>query len=172
MGFLTIGALSLSERVGDTHLATLAFTLAGIAAAGLLFDFPPAKVVMGDTGSMFFGLMLGVLTIYSGGKVATGFLVLGVPLLDSMIVVARRLLKGASPFRGNATDEHLHHRLLRIGWSERQVIALTAILGSSFGIAALFMSTVEKFLAALALLGIMLLLSVYSGRKLNKGSIA
>ncbi len=165
LGFLTIGALSLSDRVGDMHLATLAFTLAGIAAAGLLFDFPPAKVVMGDTGSMFFGLMLGVLTIYSGGKVATGFLVLGVPLLDSMIVIVRRIAKGASPFRGNATDEHLHHRLLRIGWSERQVIALTAILGSSFGIAALFMSTVEKFLAGLALLGIMLLLSVYSGRK-------
>ncbi len=170
LGFLTIGALSISSRVGDAHLATLAFTLAGIAAAGLLFDFPPAKVVMGDTGSMFFGLMLGVLTIYSGGKVATGFLVLGVPLLDSMIVIVRRIAKGASPFRGNATDEHLHHRLLRIGWSERQVIALTAILGSSFGVAALFMSTVEKFLAALALLGIMLLLSVYSGRKLKTGN--
>ena len=167
LGFLTIGALSISDRVGDTHLATLTFTLAGIAAAGLLFDFPPAKVVMGDTGSMFFGLMLGVLTIYSGGKVATGFLVLGVPLIDSMIVVTRRIAKGASPFRGNATDEHLHHRLLRIGWSERQVIALTMALGSSFGIAALFMSTMEKFLAALALLGMMLLLSVYSERKLS-----
>lgn len=166
IGFLTIGALSMSSRVGDTHLATLAFTLAGISAASLLFDFPPAKVVMGDTGSMFFGLMLGVLTIYSGGKVATGFLVLGVPLIDSVIVIVRRLLKGTSPFHGNATDEHLHHRLLSIGWSERQIITLTAVLGSSFGIAALFMSTVEKFLAALALLGIMLLLSVYSGRNL------
>ncbi len=168
IGFLTIGALSISDRVGDAHLATLAFTLSGIAAAGLLFDFPPAKVVMGDTGSMFFGLMLGVLTIYSGGKVATGFLVLGVPLIDSMIVVARRLLKGTSPFRGNATDEHLHHRLLRAGWSERQIIGLTGVLGTSFGIAALFMSTIEKFLAALALLGIMVLLSVYSGRTLRK----
>jgi len=165
LGFLTIGALSLSPRVGDMQLSLLAFTLAGLAAAGLLFDFPPAKVVMGDTGSMFFGLMLGVLTIYSGGKVATGFLVLGVPLIDSVIVVLRRMLKGTSPFRGNATDEHLHHRLLRIGWSERQIIALTAVLGGSFGVAALFMSTVDKFLAALALLGIMLLLSVYSGRK-------
>jgi UDP-N-acetylmuramyl pentapeptide phosphotransferase/UDP-N-acetylglucosamine-1-phosphate transferase len=165
IGFLTIGALSISDRVGDEHLALLAFTLAGIAAAGLFFDFPPAKVLMGDTGAMFFGLMLGVLTIYSGGKVATGFLVLGVPLLDSIIVGLRRILKGTSPFRGNATDEHLHHRLLTAGWSERQVIALTAVLGTSFGVAALFMDTLQKFLAGVALAGIMMLLSVYSGRR-------
>lgn len=167
IGFLTIGALSISNRVGDEHLALLAFILAGIACAGLLFDFPPAKVVMGDTGSMFFGLMLGVLTIYSGGKVATGFLVLGVPLLDSIIVIFRRLAKGTSPFRGNATDEHLHHRLLRAGWSERQVIALTAVLGTSFGVAALFMDTLQKFLAGVALTGIMLVISQYSGKKLR-----
>jgi UDP-GlcNAc:undecaprenyl-phosphate GlcNAc-1-phosphate transferase len=165
IGFLTIGALSLSNRVDDPHLAVLAFVLAGIAAGGLLFDFPPARVLMGDTGSMFFGLMLGVLTIYAGGKVATGFLVLGVPLIDSMIVVGRRLLKGASPFCGNAVDEHLHHRLLRQGWSERQIIALTAALGASFGIAALFMDTLQKFLAALVLAGAMMVLSIYSGRR-------
>ncbi|MEK7563089.1 MAG: MraY family glycosyltransferase [Patescibacteria group bacterium] len=165
IGFSTIGALSLSSRVNDPQLALLAFILAGIASAALLFDFPPAKVLMGDTGSIFFGLMLGVLTIYAGGKVATGFLVLGVPLLDSVIVVFRRILKGKSPFRGNAVDEHLHHRLLRAGWSERQVIALTAVLGTSFGVAALFMDTLQKFFAGLVLLAIMLVLSVYSGRK-------
>src|SRR3989338_2326650 len=165
IGFLTIGAPSLSSPVEAPKLAMIAFTLAGIAAAGLLFDFPPGKVLMGDTGSIFFGLMLGVLTIYAGGKVATGFLVLGVPLLDSVIVVVRRLLKGSSPFKGNTVDEHLHHRLLRAGWSERQVIALTAFLGTSFGVAALFMDTLQKFFAGLVLLAIMLGLSVYSGRR-------
>lgn len=162
IGFSTIGALSFSSRVGDPHLALLSFILAGITGAGLLFDFPPAKVVMGDSGSMFLGLMLGVLTIYSGGKVATGFLVLGVPLLDSMIVVVRRILKGKSPFRGSAIDEHLHHRLLRVGWTERQVIALTAILGTGFGVSALFMDTLQKFVAGLVLLTVMLALSLYS----------
>jgi UDP-GlcNAc:undecaprenyl-phosphate/decaprenyl-phosphate GlcNAc-1-phosphate transferase len=169
IGFLTIGALSMSSRVGDVSLATIAFTLAGIAAAGLLFDFPPGKVLMGDTGAMFFGLMLGVLTIYAGGKVATGFLVLGVPLLDCVIVVLRRITKGASPLRGNASNEHLHHRLLRRGWSEQHVIALNAALGTAFGALALFMDTLQKFLAALALAGIMVLLSVYSGRNVERG---
>ena len=70
---------------------------------------------MGDTGAMFFGLMLGVLTIYTGGKVATAFLVLGVPLIDSVIVGFRRISRGRSPFKGNMQNEHLHHRLLKKG---------------------------------------------------------
>ena len=168
IGFLTIGFLALSGRVEHVfpelqlQLALLAFVLAGISAAGLLFDFPPNRVLMGDTGSMFFGLMLGVLTIYAGGKVATAFLVLGVPLIDSGIVITRRLSKGVSPFKGNTKDEHLHHRLLAKGWSERQVIILTATLGTTFGITALFMSTIEKMAAALLLFLIMLGLSWYS----------
>jgi len=164
IGFLTIGLLSLSARVGDVSLGLIALTLAGIALGCLFFDVPPPRTLLGDTGAMFFGLMLGVLTIFTGGKVATGFLVLGVPLIDSFIVIVRRLLKGVSPFRGNAQDEHLHHRLLRKGWTEWQIITLTAALGASFGITALFLNTFQKFLAALALTLIMFLLSIYSGQ--------
>ncbi|MEK7591165.1 MAG: hypothetical protein AAB489_03080 [Patescibacteria group bacterium] len=162
IGFLTIGFLSLSERVGQPHLALLAFILAGVAFAALVFDFPPAKVLMGDTGAMFFGLMLGVLTIYTGGKVATAFLVLGVPLIDSVIVGFRRISRGRSPFKGNMQNEHLHHRLLKKGWTPRRIIVLTALIGAGFGTTALFLDTMEKFLSALVLFGIMLLLSWYS----------
>lgn len=168
IGFLVIGLLSISGRVAQPEVAELAFVLAGIAVAGLLFDFPPNKVLMGDTGAMFFGLMLGILTIYSGGKVATAFLVLGVPLIDVLLVVVRRIGKGANPMRGNAADEHLHHRLLRRGWSERRIIALTAGLGTLFGVTALFLGTFEKTIAAGLLLLIMLWLSRYS----HKHSIA
>ena len=162
IGFLTLGLLSLSSRVDQPNLAILCFILAACAGACLLFDFPPNKVLMGDTGAMFFGLMLGVITIYAGGKVATAFLVLGVPLIDSGIVVIRRLAKGVSPARGNTRDEHLHHRLLNIGWTERQVIALTVVIGSAFGVSALFLSTFEKALAGIVLFLVMLLLSQYS----------
>lgn len=162
IGFLVIGILSLSDRVQQPELALIAFILAGISAAALLFDFPPPKVLMGDTGAMFLGLMLGVLTIYTGGKVATAFLVLGVPLIDVGLVVLRRVAKRVSPFTGNTTDEHLHHRLLTKGWSERRIIVLTAGLGTLFGITALFLSSFEKFIAAGILFLIMLGLSVYS----------
>lgn len=169
LGFVTIALLSLSDRVGDFSLAMISFALAATALACLLFDRPGPLALIGDTGAMFFGLLLGVLTIFTGGKVATGFLVLGVPLIDSFIVVVRRLLKGKSVFQGDAQNEHLHHRLLRRGWTEWQIIALTSGLGAAFGITALFLSTVEKFLAALALFLIMLLLSIYSGCVSDRG---
>lgn len=155
IGFFTIGFLSLSARVDQPELAVLAFVLAGIACGSLVFDFPPPKLLMGDSGAMFFGLMLGVLTIYSGGKVATAFLVLGVPLIDSLFVIAHRLFKGHSPFRGSLHGEHLHHRLLDKGWKPRQIILLTAGLGLAFGVTALFLSTMEKFFAALLLFCVM-----------------
>ncbi|MBI3619048.1 undecaprenyl/decaprenyl-phosphate alpha-N-acetylglucosaminyl 1-phosphate transferase [Candidatus Peregrinibacteria bacterium] len=165
IAFLTIGLLAVSARVDQPSLAILAFVLAGIAGASLLFTFPPPRAVLGDTGAMFFGLLIGILTIYSGGKVATAFLVLGVPLIDFVLVIARRILKGKSIVRGDAKDEHLHHRLLLKGWTPRQVIALTAGIGTLFGLSALFLSTFQKFLAALVLFALMLFLSWYSRPK-------
>ncbi len=170
IGFLTIGFLSLSSRVDQPELALIAFCLAGLAAAASIFELPLPlpRVVPGDTGAMFFGLMLGVLTIYAGGKVATGFLVLGVPLVDSFLVIVRRILRGHSPFKGNAEDEHLHHRLLRRGWTQWQIIALTVCLGACFGIAALFLSTALKFVAALLLVLLLTLLSIGPDRLYGK----
>lgn len=162
IGFATIGFLSLSARVDQPELALLSFVLAGIALGGLLFDFPPNKVLMGDSGAMFFGFMLGVLTIYAGGKVATAFLVLGVPLIDFVLVIGRRLAKHESILRGNAQNEHLHHRLLHKGWSAQSIIVLTASIGTAFGITALFLTTTQKLLAASVLLAVMIGLSVYT----------
>ena len=162
IGFLAIGFLALSERVSQPELALLSFLLAALALGGLVFDFPPNRVLMGDTGAMFFGLMLGVLTIYAGGKVATAFLVLGVPLIDFGIVIGRRVLKGKSILKGDTTNEHLHHRLLQKGWSPRAVITLTAGLGSAFGITALFLTTNGKMIAGGVLLLVMMGLSWYS----------
>jgi UDP-GlcNAc:undecaprenyl-phosphate GlcNAc-1-phosphate transferase len=162
IAFLTIGFLSLSERVHQPALALIAFALAGLGAAAFMFDFPPPKVVMGDTGAMFFGLMIGILTIYSGGKVATAFLVLGVPLLDFVFVIVRRMARRQSIFHGNAQDQHLHHRLLGKGWTPRQVLFLTASIGTSFGITALFLSTKGKLVASFILFLVMIGLSWYT----------
>jgi UDP-N-acetylmuramyl pentapeptide phosphotransferase/UDP-N-acetylglucosamine-1-phosphate transferase len=170
IGFAVIGMLAVSPRVehldpgAQAALATLAFILSGIAAAGLLFDFPPARVLMGDTGAMFFGLMLGVLTIYAGGKVATAFLVLGVPLIDSGIVILKRMMKGRSPLKGSASGEHLHHLLLAAGWSDRQVVLLTASIGTAFGVTALFLGTQQKIAAGAALLVLILWLHWYAAK--------
>lgn len=177
IGFCVIGLLAISSRVDHINpalqqqLALFSFALAGLAAASLVFDVPPAKVLMGDTGAMFFGLMLGVCTIFAGGKVATAFLVLGVPLLDTAFVIIRRLYNHKAPWSGSSSGEHLHHRLLACGWQPRQIIALTATIGSTIGIAALFLSTVEKLIAALMLLVIMVLLTLYTEFKIRAISL-
>ncbi len=165
IGFLTIGLLSISTRVNQPEFALIAFILAAISFGCFLFDIPPPRVVLGDSGSMFFGLMLGTLTIFAGGKVATAFLVLGVPLIDSFFVITRRLINGKSPFKGSQSGEHLHHRLLAKGWKPKHIIALTASIGFLFGATALFLSSFQKLIAGIILFFMMLGLSWWSGRK-------
>lgn len=155
IGFLMLGCLAYF-RNGEPQIAQIAFSLAAIAAAGVLFDFPPGKMLIGDSGSMFFGLMLGLLGIFSGGKIATVFLALGIPLLDAIFVIIRRISQKRSPFQGGR--DHLHHLLLDRGWSERQVIFLMISAGTAFGIAALFLSTGGKAALGIALILLMLLL--------------
>lgn len=162
IGFLTIGFLSLSERVQQPPIAILSFVLAAIALSSFLFDMPPPRVLMGDTGAMFFGLMLGILTVISGGKVATAFLVLGVPLIDVLMVILRRIRRGQSLTQGNREDQHLHHRLLNKGWSPRRIILLNVVIGTAFGITALFLDTWQKVGAGGLLLIVMIGLSWYS----------
>jgi UDP-GlcNAc:undecaprenyl-phosphate GlcNAc-1-phosphate transferase len=164
IGFLMLGFLAYF-RNGETDIALLAFTLAAIALAAACFDVPPAKMLLGDTGSMFFGLMLGLLAVYHGGKVATAFLALGIPLTDAVLVTIKRIAKGHSPLTGGR--DHLHHLLLDRGWSPRQVIVLTAILGTAFGATALFMSTAEKGIAGGILVIIVIALTLYAPRKGN-----
>lgn len=165
VGFLTIGFLSLSARVNQPELAMMSFTLAGLSAGAALFELPLPfqRVVAGDSSAMFFGLLLGVLTIYAGGKVATGFLVLGVPLIDSILVILQRISSGTSPMKGSHAGEHLHHKLLACGWKPWTVLTLTVGLGTSFGVTALFLSTFQKFVAGALLTCIILSLSLMSG---------
>ena len=158
IGFVLLGCLALL-RNGEPEIALMAFTLAAIAGAGAFFDFPPSKMLIGDTGSMFFGLMLGLLGIYHGGKVATVFLALGLPLIDAIIVTLRRISSGHSPLRGG--EDHLHHRLKKKGWSPRLIVFVTAFIGLVFGSAALFVDTKEK-----VMLGMVLFVLVLGLRKL------
>lgn len=149
IGFTMLGFLALL-RTHEMNIAVLAFSLATIAAAGAIFDIAPAKMIIGDTGAMFFGLLLGLLGVYHGGKVATAFLALGIPLIDAVFVIIYRLLKGRSPFIGS--HDHLHHRLLQHGWSERQIISFVALLGTTFGGVALLLNTLQKAVASVVLM--------------------
>jgi UDP-GlcNAc:undecaprenyl-phosphate GlcNAc-1-phosphate transferase len=140
-------------------VALIALIIAMISLAFLLFDFPAAKILMGDTGSTFLGFMLASLAIFSGGKVATAFLVLGIPILDMIWVVLRRVMSGKKFWQGDMM--HLHHRLLNLGFSRRQVVLLYLFITAFFGFSAVMLvSSQQKFFMVVALTVLMLLLAV------------
>lgn len=133
----------------------LAGILAGCALGFTVFNFPPPRILLGDSGSMLLGFVLAALAIFSGGKVATAALVLGFPLLDAVWVILRRVLSGKSPFQGDYG--HLHHRLLASGLSERKTVGVIYLLSITFGGIALFIDdSFGKLLALGALFAVML----------------
>ncbi len=149
--------LSISDKVDQPEVAILAIIVAMIALAFWFFDFYPPKIIIGDSGSMFFGLLLAVLAIFSGGKIATAFLILGFPIMDAIYVVIHRLYNKQAPWKGGEWDKHrkavhLHHRLLDFGLTERQVLCCIYALAASFGISALFLDTQGKFWAIVIML--------------------
>src|SRR6185503_18582266 len=100
----------LTETVNQPMTATIAIILAGSLFGFLFYNSNPASIFLGDGGSLFVGFMLGVLAIILGAKIATAFLVMGVPILDVAWVIIKRVFNRKSPFRGDRL--HLHFRLL------------------------------------------------------------
>jgi UDP-N-acetylmuramyl pentapeptide phosphotransferase/UDP-N-acetylglucosamine-1-phosphate transferase len=113
-------------------IALLPLALAGACAGFLLFNLPPARIFMGDSGAEFLGFMLGVSAIIGGAKLATVLLVLGVPILDVAWLIVARIASGKQPMRSGR--DHLHHRLLDSGMSPRQILALYWGLSAGFGL--------------------------------------
>lgn len=166
---ITLGILSLDPSVNQPATALLAFVLAGATLGFLPFNWHPAKIFLGDTGSMFLGFMIGVFAIISGAKLATAALVLGIPILDALWVIVRRLLAKKPVWQ--ADKKHLHHRLLDIGLSPKATTLLIYGVASFFGIIALASGTEGKILALGWLVAVMvimgLVLVILAKRKKN-----
>ncbi|MBI2019599.1 undecaprenyl/decaprenyl-phosphate alpha-N-acetylglucosaminyl 1-phosphate transferase [Candidatus Daviesbacteria bacterium] len=152
LGLLSL-KLNISNDPGQIMVAKLSFITAASAFAFLLFNWHPAKIFPGFSGSAVSGFMIAVLAILSGGKLATAGLVLLIPATDFAYTFFRRILEGKSPVWGDRG--HLHHKMLKAGLSHQQ-IALFYILGSAIlGAAALSLSSQGKLFAAI-LVGIVI----------------
>lgn len=141
------------HSVDQTAVLVMALSLFVILAVFWRYEFPPAKILMGDTGTMFLGFLLAGLAIYSGGKLATAVLVLGFPILDALWVVSRRLLQGKSPFKGDL--HHFHHRLLNAGLSKRQAVSAIYLISLFFGLMALVLDSGAKIWALIGMIFVM-----------------
>jgi UDP-GlcNAc:undecaprenyl-phosphate GlcNAc-1-phosphate transferase len=159
---ITLGVLSLTTQVDQPFVAVLCFALAGSLLGFLRWNFHPATVFPGSSGTTFIGFALAVLSILGSAKVAVALLVLGVPIIDAFWIIVRRLKAGRSPF---APDRgHLHHRLLDLGLSHRQTVVLIYAICIGLGVLSLVLSGASQVYAFLGVfLGIGLLLLFIAG---------
>ncbi len=141
--------LAISPSVHQPETAMIAIVLAGAVVGFLPSNFFPAKIFMGDSGAYFLGLILALLAIYSGGKLATAALVLGFTIIDGIWTVLRRLYARQPIFK--ADRRHLHHLLLDVGISHRAAVLLLYVLSLCFGVAALFIGSFAKLVALIVL---------------------
>jgi UDP-N-acetylmuramyl pentapeptide phosphotransferase/UDP-N-acetylglucosamine-1-phosphate transferase len=128
----------------------------GAAVLGFLpFNWYPAKVIMGDSGAHFLGFCLAIVAIIGGAKIATALLALGLPILDVAWVIFYRLIHRRSPLE--ADRGHLHHRLIDGGWGHGRVVVFVAGISLLFGLVGLVLPNRESKLAAIVVLGLVLL---------------
>ncbi|MGG4455753.1 MraY family glycosyltransferase [Brevibacillus porteri] len=133
----------LSMLKGQELTALLAVALAGAALAFLRFNFYPAKIFMGDAGSMFLGFALGVISLEGTMKGATlislvvTVLAVGLPIIDTVQVMISRLLAGSPMYQ--ADRRHVHHRLMSRGLSTKQTVIILYVVSLLFSVLAVFL---------------------------------
>jgi len=132
---IIIFILSISKYVDQPSSAIIMIILAGSLLGFLRYNFNPASIFLGDSGSQFIGFMLAIGAIVSGAKIATASLVLGFPILDAMWVIIRRILSKKSIFE--ADRMHFHHRLLDLGYSQKKTVLIMYLISAFFGTIAL-----------------------------------
>ncbi len=155
IGGLIIFLFTITTKYYQPDIGLAALILAGACLGFLVFNWHPAKIFLGEGGSLLVGFLLGVLAIISGGKIAIALLVMGLPILDVVWTISRRWLAGKNPF-AFADRLHLHHRLYDLGLGQRKTVLIYYAMSSLFGLSALFLQSRGKLLALAVLLIIML----------------
>lgn len=130
----------------------------------LPYNIHPARIFMGDSGAMFLGFTLAVLSVIGGAKVAAALLVLGIPLLDGVYMIVYRLYRGRSPL---ASDRgHLHHRLYDIGFNQGQIVIIYFVLCSVFGVVGVLpLPRILKLIGIVVMALVLLALFLYIARR-------
>lgn len=154
--------VSMSIKINQPATAVLALIVVGVCIGFLRYNFFPARIFLGDSGAYFLGMLLGCLAIISGAKLATALLVLGVPVMDAIWSVIRRIATGRSPFR--ADRGHFHYILVDSGLSQRRTVMLIYLLAFAFGAVSLLGDGRIK-LIALGILAILVavLMVIFTG---------
>lgn len=162
---VTLALIASTMATGNSISGLIAFILAGSMLAFLTYNFNPARIFMGDSGALFAGFLLASLSVTGVMKgaalaVLLPFIVLAVPIIDITFASLRRILKGKSPFVADA--EHIHHKLLKAGFSQKKTVAIMTSVAIVVGaVATYFAGSIKHYVIyILALVMIMLALSL------------
>lgn len=140
-------------------IAVLTAALAGSALGFLQYNFNPAKIFMGDTGSMFLGYMLAGISIIGAVKSAATIALivpifaLGLPILDTAFAIVRRYMGGVPIFKPDRG--HLHHRLLDLGFTQKQAVLLMYVISAMLGLSAIALTEVSSGFAIVIIVTVM-----------------
>jgi len=167
---LMIVAIITADGGSRTLVIGLSACLAGGAIGFLPYNFNPAKIFMGDTGAMFLGFMLSVISIMGAMKGAASFsiavplLAVGVPIFDTLLAMLRRYLNGKPMME--ADKGHLHHRLLEKGFSHKQTVLSIYLVSIFLGLAAIA-TVLFKLTTGFLIIGLVLVLAAIGTKKLG-----
>ena len=160
-GVSTISSMTLlviALTVSEPDVAVLTAALAGACIGFLPYNLNPAKIFMGDTGSTFLGFILATVSIqglfkfYTIISFAVPFLMLGLPIFDTSFAILRRLAKGQSPMTPDRG--HIHHRLIDMGFSQKQAVAVLYVISAILGLSAVVLTTSGVVKATLLLVAL------------------
>ena len=150
--------LVIALLVSEGDVALVMASLVGACLGFLPFNKNPAKMFMGDTGSTFLGYILATISIqglfkyYAIVSFAVPFLILGLPMFDTLFAIIRRLAHGQNPM---APDRgHIHHRLIDMGLNQKQAVAALYVISSILGLSAVVLTSSGAIKAMLFLMAL------------------
>jgi UDP-GlcNAc:undecaprenyl-phosphate GlcNAc-1-phosphate transferase len=166
-GIASITVILVAVHQGYFPVATLTAALAGGIIGFIHYNFNPATIFMGDTGSMFIGYMLAAISIFGAVKSAATIalivpaIALGLPIMDTAFAILRRYSNGRPIFQPD--KGHLHHRLLAMGLSQRQAVLLMYGISIVLCLAAFVLAEANVYVAAVVI--VLILVGVAVGAK-------
>lgn len=166
IGGLIIFLFTMTTKYYQPDIGLAALILSAACLGFLIFNWHPAKIFLGEGGSLLLGYILGVLAIISGGKIAIALLIMGIPIMDVVWTILRRMRERKNPFQ--FSDKlHLHFRLLNLGLGQRKTALVYYGFSALFGLSALFLQSKAKIFA-LSILVIIMFALVFWFRRLDK----
>ncbi|MCI1273460.1 MAG: undecaprenyl/decaprenyl-phosphate alpha-N-acetylglucosaminyl 1-phosphate transferase [Clostridiaceae bacterium] len=167
---ITIAIIAVAMTPPNPISALIGFILAGSMLAFLTYNFNPAKIFMGDSGALFSGFLLAAISITGVMKTATlaillPFVVLAVPIMDITFSSLRRIAKGTSPFVADA--EHIHHKLLHAGFSQKKtvlILSTVAIIAGALATLLVGVTTLKLYAVTIfVIVSIMVIINLING---------